>query len=226
MENPHTIICLHSKYSSNCKRFFEICSQNDINYVVPVCIDNKEIRERVVQSQIQIQFVPCLLFIYSGGNIEKYEGDAAFRWVEEIVNNKRQYEEQMLRSQEPPKETLTQIPEVEIQEEKKITPKKKKKIVIEESEDEEDIEEEIIPVKKTKNKVVRVSEKSPEETKTDINDLLDLGEDDNNQFSGFLATSKNQTEKPAVKKDNPLMLKVQEMQRMRDAEDAKLPKRP
>lgn len=225
MENPHTIICLHSKYSSNCKRFFEICSQNDVNYVVPVCIDNKEIRERITESKIQIQLVPCLLFIYSGGNIEKYEGDGAFRWIEEIVKGKREYEEQMMRSQEHPTETQIQIPEVEIQEEKKISPKKKKKIVIEESEDEDDVEEEIKPVKKTKNKVVKISEKSSDETKTDINDLLDLGDDDN-QFSGFLATSKNQTEKPVVKKENPLMQKVQEMQRLRDDEESKLPKRP
>jgi len=216
MEIPHSIICLHSKYSANCKSFFDMAASVGINYIIPVCIDNKEIRDRVLSSQMNIQVVPCLLFVYGSGNIEKFEGDAAFNWVQEIIN-KRQYEEQQLKKQQ-------EISIQTIRQKDKISEKEL------EEESEEESEEEIIPPSpKRKNKVARVSKKHddiPEEVKegkaTNIDDLLDITEEDEKDF---LASSPNLTQKVPIK-ENPLMAKVQEMQRMRDAEEAKMPKRP
>ena len=91
---------------------------------------------------------------------------------------------------------------------------KKSKKVVEEPEEEEESssEEEPEPPKKTKqkNKVVRVSEQ------TDLNDLLDLGE----------PVQKETNIKQSIKDGGNIMNKVQEMQRMREAEDAKLSKKP
>jgi hypothetical protein len=165
-----------------------------------VCVDNKDMRNKIISSSYQIQYVPCLLFIYGSGSVEKYEGEMAFRWLNEIITNMNKKKQD---------EIEQQTPVIDIEK-----PKKKKQVKIEESSDEE-VEEEIPepPPKKTKtkNKVVKVSEQ------TSIEDLIDLGE-----------TITTEKKTPAIKNDsnNNLMSKVQEMQRMRDAEDAKIGKKP
>ena len=203
MEVPHTILCLYSKFSVNSKNFLDLMNNNNIDYVIPVCIDNKDMRNRIISSSYQIQYVPCLLFIYGSGSIEKYEGEMAFRWLTEIINNLKKNKEEEVLPKEP-----EQTPIVIEQ------PKKKKKVQIEkeESEDEEESEEEEIPEppkKVKKNKVVKVSEQ------TSIDDLIDLGE-----------TLKSEQKTPAIKDsgNSNLMSRVQEMQRLRDAEDAKIGK--
>jgi hypothetical protein len=203
MEVPHTILCLYSKFSVNSKNFLDLMNNNNIDYVIPVCIDNKDMRNRIISSSYQIQYVPCLLLIYGSGSIEKYEGEMAFRWLTEIINNLKKNKEEEVLPKEP-----EQTPIVIEQ------PKKKKKVQIEkeESEDEEESEEEEIPEppkKVKKNKVVKVSEQ------TSIDDLIDLGE-----------TLKSEQKTPAIKDsgNSNLMSRVQEMQRLRDAEDAKIGK--
>jgi hypothetical protein len=201
MEVPHTILCLYSKFSVNSKNFLDLMNNNNIDYIIPVCIDNKDMRNRIISSSYQIQYVPCLLFIYGSGSIEKYEGEMAFRWLTEIINNLKKNKEEEVLPKEP-----EQTPIVIEQ------PKKKKKVQIEkeESEDEESEEEIPEPPKKVKkNKVVKVSEQ------TSIDDLIDLGE-----------TLKSEQKTPAIKDsgNNNLMSRVQEMQRLRDAEDAKIGK--
>jgi hypothetical protein len=200
MEVPHTILCLYSKFSANSKNFLDLINNNNIDYIIPVCVDNKDMRNKIISSSYQIQYVPCLLFIYGSGSVEKYEGEMAFRWLNEIITNMNKKKQD---------EIEQQTPVIDIEK-----PKKKKQVKIEESSDEE-VEEEIPepPPKKTKtkNKVVKVSEQ------TSIEDLIDLGE-----------TITTEKKTPAIKNDsnNNLMSKVQEMQRMRDAEDAKIGKKP
>lgn len=203
MEVPHTILCLYSKFSNTSKNFLDLVNNNSIDYITPVCIDNKEIRNKIISSSYQIQYVPCLLFIYASGSIEKYEGDLAFKWLNEIINKKMIENQKMQQEMDQP---LQQTP---------VSRKgKKSKKVVEEPEEEEESssEEEPEPPKKTKqkNKVVRVSEQ------TDLNDLLDLGE----------PVQKETNIKQSIKDGGNIMNKVQEMQRMREAEDAKLSKKP
>ena len=203
MEVPHTILCLYSKFSNTSKNFLDLVNNNSIDYITPVCIDNKEIRNKIISSSYQIQYVPCLLFIYASGSIEKYEGDLAFKWLNEIINKKMIENQKMQQEMDQP---LQQTP---------VSRKgKKSKKVVEEPEEEEESssEEEPEPPKKTKqkNKVVRVSEQ------TDLNDLLDLGE----------PVQKETNIKQSIKDGGNIMNKVQEMQRMRDAEDAKIGKKP
>jgi hypothetical protein len=204
MEVPHTILCLYSKFSNSSKNFLDLVNSNGIDYITPVCVDNKEIRNKIISSSYQIQYVPCLLFIYASGSIEKYEGDLAFKWLNEIINKK------MIENQKLQQEMVQSVQQTPIISKKS---KKSKKVIEEPEEDEESSseEEEPEPPKKTKkNKVVRVSEQ------TDLNDLLDLGE-----------TVQTETNvKQSIKDGGNIMNKVQEMQRMREAEDAKLSKKP
>lgn len=52
----------------------------------PVCIDNEEVRERILKaSKIDVSSVPCVLIVYRTGGVEKYEGQGAFQWIEETV---------------------------------------------------------------------------------------------------------------------------------------------
>ena len=208
MEVPHTILCLYSKFSNSSKTFLDMVNSNGIDYITPVCIDNKEIRNKIISSSYQIQFVPCLLFIYSSGSIEKYEGDLAFKWLNEIINKK------MIENQKMQQEQQVIQSQMNIQEAPKKQ-KKHKKVVVEESSDEESSEEEPEPPKKTKqkNKVVRVSEQ------TNLTDLMDLGES--------LQQPVESNVKQSIKDGGSnIMNKVQEMQRMREAEYAKLSKKP
>ena len=203
MEVPHTILCLYSKFSNTSKNFLDLVNNNSIDYITPVCIDNKEIRNKIISSSYQIQYVPCLLFIYASGSIEKYEGDLAFKWLNEIINKK------MIENQKIQQEMAEPVQQTPVSRKGK-----KSKKVVEEPEEEEESssEEEPEPPKKTKqkNKVVRVSEQ------TDLNDLLDLGE----------PVQKEINIKQSIKDGGNIMNKVQEMQRMREAEDAKLSKKP
>lgn len=204
MEVPHTILCLYSKFSNTSKNFLDLVNNNSIDYITPVCIDNKEIRNKIISSSYQIQYVPCLLFIYASGSIEKYEGDLAFKWLNEIINKK------MIENQKMQQEMVQPLQQTPVSRKGK----RSKKVVEEPEEEEEDSssEEEPEPPKKTKqkNKVVRVSEQ------TDLNDLLDLGE----------PVQKETNIKQSIKDGGNIMNKVQEMQRMREAEDAKLSKKP
>jgi hypothetical protein len=52
-----------------------------------VCIDNQDVRKRLLKNgKIEISVVPCLLIVYRSGGVEKYEGNAAFEWIDEAVS--------------------------------------------------------------------------------------------------------------------------------------------
>ena len=89
--DPQLCVLFHSKYSPNSKRITEKLRNAPVDIttmykIQPVCIDNEDIRSRILSStEIQISYVPCILIIYPNGGVEKYEGDSAFTWVDEKV---------------------------------------------------------------------------------------------------------------------------------------------
>ena len=114
----------------------------------PVCIDNEDVRKRLLKNgKIEVSIVPCVLIVYRTGGVEKYEGNAAFQWIEEAVSKyappppppppQQQSQEmyQHVQNSEPPKKRVS------------IS---RRKPVIEEYE-EEDEEEEPEPIKKVKS---------------------------------------------------------------------------
>lgn len=51
-----------------------------------VCIDNDNIRTRILQNKdIDIKSVPCLLIVYPDGGVEKYEVPHIFEWFEQVI---------------------------------------------------------------------------------------------------------------------------------------------
>lgn len=88
---PQLSVLLYSKYSALSKRLMNIMNTSDVDFtskfsMQPLCIDNEEIRNRVLKNkQIEISTVPCLLVIFPDGGIEKYDGVHIFEWVEGII---------------------------------------------------------------------------------------------------------------------------------------------
>ena len=89
MEQKFSVL-LYSKYSDTSKHLMNVMNLSKIHFIdiglQNLCIDNKEIRDRIIQNkQINITSVPCILVIFSDGIIEKYEGVDCFKWIDEII---------------------------------------------------------------------------------------------------------------------------------------------
>ena len=84
---PNEIILFYSKYSQNSNKIIELITP--IRHLFKlVCLDNKNIRKIVQENQkLSIQYVPSILLMYSSGLLEKYEGQRAFAWSENIIQN-------------------------------------------------------------------------------------------------------------------------------------------
>lgn len=108
--NPQNVICLYSKFSNSSKEFVESSGDLPINFV---CIDNKEVRNRVISdSKLKITFVPCILSVFSDGRLEKFEGVDAFKWLENIKSQTQTSEqkEQSINPTENPTEKPIEKP--------------------------------------------------------------------------------------------------------------------
>lgn len=90
MDVKYTVL-LYSKYSQFCKKLINTIGEQSFDFATltrlnTVCVDNEDIRNQIVNSKnIDIKMVPCILIIYNSGSVEKYEGNDAFRWTENII---------------------------------------------------------------------------------------------------------------------------------------------
>lgn len=87
MESPENIIFLYSKYSNHCNKIYNEIVNNSLQFINTLCIDNKNVRQRIKKSMYQIKYVPCFLNVYKEGNVEKFEGEQAVKWFDEIIKN-------------------------------------------------------------------------------------------------------------------------------------------
>jgi len=87
-------ILLYSKFSPCCEKLFELVGTvpEFLQYfrIIPICIDNKNIRDKILQERkIMVNYVPTLLLMVGDGVIEKYEGEYVFEWIREKINPKK-----------------------------------------------------------------------------------------------------------------------------------------
>lgn len=87
---PKFAVVLYSKYSRNSmdvvERFNTPAMKDHLSNHL-LCIDNPDIRKRVLKSdQFNIKRVPCILLVFPNGGVEKYEGEDAFNWVNSVVD--------------------------------------------------------------------------------------------------------------------------------------------
>jgi len=89
---PQYSVLIYSKYSNNCKTMLETIQNSGVDFpnivkLQLLCIDNEKIRHRIQSNkQIDVKTVPCILSIYSNGNVEKYDGDHVFKWVNGVID--------------------------------------------------------------------------------------------------------------------------------------------
>lgn len=84
-------VLLYSKYSQHSKRLTDKIEKAPVNLfqsmgLYPLCIDNESIRSQILDHALaQLSVVPAILVVFPDGGVEKYEGDAAFSWVDSEV---------------------------------------------------------------------------------------------------------------------------------------------
>lgn len=88
-------ILLYSKFSPCCEKLFDLLNSvpEFLQYfrIIPICIDNKNIRDKIMQErEIMVNYVPTLLLMVGNGTIEKYEGEYVFEWIREKINPKKE----------------------------------------------------------------------------------------------------------------------------------------
>jgi hypothetical protein len=76
-----SILYIRSKYSPLCTTFNSLLETKVLDgNLIPITVDNKEVRDKILKSEFSIKTVPCILLIKEG-LVEKYEGVDAFAWV-------------------------------------------------------------------------------------------------------------------------------------------------
>lgn len=85
-------VLVYSKYSATCNELLDVLKESPVNLstaigLVTLCIDNKEIRQRIRRSKnISITMVPTILVVYKDGGAEKYEGKVkVVTWIDEMI---------------------------------------------------------------------------------------------------------------------------------------------
>lgn len=79
---PEYLVVLYSKYSPQCLKILQIYDKSTMDYIKLVCIDNANVRERLAMSKtLQVKTVPCVLLMYPGNKIEKFEGINVTDWI-------------------------------------------------------------------------------------------------------------------------------------------------
>ena len=105
-------ILLYSKYSANCKQLLDAMERLGAN-ISTICIDNKEIRNRIIgDKRLNVRVVPTLLALYDTGVVEKYEGPKVMELLTlafEKPQMKRVESQQVSPSSDPKRNGVTNI---------------------------------------------------------------------------------------------------------------------
>lgn len=83
MTEPDYLIVLYSKYSPICKQVLNLYNQSTIDFMKFLCIDNSNTRQQLMNSKkLSVSRVPCVLLMYPGGKMEKFEEGDVASWLE------------------------------------------------------------------------------------------------------------------------------------------------
>ena len=82
---PSQVIVLYSKYSPSCKPILHL-TQSYMNNFRFICIDNEDVRKQIIESELSIRTVPCVLLKYPSGKFEKFESNNICQWITEQLD--------------------------------------------------------------------------------------------------------------------------------------------
>lgn len=116
LDDSHVTVVMYSKFSQGCSAFLEILSKVPTFKHTLLCIDNEDVRKRVLspQSKLNVTEVPCIFRIYErNGYVETFEGERAFTILNTHYNHylEKLEKEQLLRSSPPVSLPQTQLPQ-------------------------------------------------------------------------------------------------------------------
>lgn len=84
MSNGNKVYVLCSRYSKASADFMNTVDETGIDFIVPIYIDNRAARDKVMRSGLNIRTVPCVIGSVNGF-FATYEGSSAFEWLDSIV---------------------------------------------------------------------------------------------------------------------------------------------
>ena len=219
-------VLLYSKYSNYSKKFIDLYKNSKLDiHISLVCIDNEKIRKRIVKSKdIDIQNVPCLLIIYENGKVDKFEGKDSFIWINDIIIQTQQFEQQRLQEQLE----LQKKQEYEMQQ---------KLLMKQQQEKEEQERQKVKKVNKNKKKITTIIEENddnmpdsimseePNQAPIIFDDEFGIADDE--QIHDVINDEKKRNEDIIKKKresvrKNDLVSVAQQMQKLREAEEKKI----
>jgi hypothetical protein len=148
MENNYHLL-LYSKYSSHSKKLLDIIrdnSQANFSFIKFICIDNIKVRQRIKNSEINIEKVPCMLIFKSKDNVEIYEGNDCFSIIENIIN---EYETKIQLEMKQREVEMLRMQKEELEEKKRRYEEETQKL--EEDEYEKEKEENLSKYRQRKN---------------------------------------------------------------------------
>lgn len=87
MSEPEYLIVLYSKYSHACNEVLELYSQAPVDFIKFICVDNVTTRQQLLSSKrLNISVVPCVLLMYPGGEMEKFEEGDVSGWLKSQIS--------------------------------------------------------------------------------------------------------------------------------------------
>ena len=105
LDDSHVTVVMYSKFSSSCTNFLEILAKVPTFKHTLLCIDNEDVRKRVLsQSKLNVTEVPCIFRIYERtGYVETFEGERAYTILNTHYNHylEKLEKEQLLRMAPP-----------------------------------------------------------------------------------------------------------------------------
>lgn len=86
---PQFLVLVYSKHSPRCRELFDGIQQSGVNIsetpLQLLCADSPQIRKHITDSQLKVTTVPCVLVGFSDGTVEKYDGQHAFNWIGNFI---------------------------------------------------------------------------------------------------------------------------------------------
>jgi hypothetical protein len=216
--NTEYFVVLFSKYSNACKKFMDTINNGKLNMNFNyLCIDNKDIRNKIVtSSEIDIKNVPCLLVINEqSGSIDKYEGQDSFIWINDIIQQRQkqlleeQIKQQSLMQQQMQQQLIMQKKEIQ----QKLA--------------ERDIDESVKPIKKLKSSKKKtliddIDENLEDESMINDNEEFEPMETEIKLESSYRDYGGGSGKKAENKKRENLLSTAMQMQKSREIEDKSL----
>ena len=82
------IVYFFSRYNEKSLELSKLLTAEDID-MKKICVDNENVRKRILDSELDIKKVPTILIIHPSQEIEKYSGEECFEWYNFLIQENK-----------------------------------------------------------------------------------------------------------------------------------------